>query len=113
MARKPREATPKQKEILIRLGILSPEKAEDLFLTEASHLLRIHLAASELEKVRNAAKSLNVGDDVDYHGIVCRIVRIHELRPKGAFCNMNNVTIQPPESRKKTVQANSLKKVGA
>ncbi|MEK7078109.1 MAG: hypothetical protein AAB911_00930 [Patescibacteria group bacterium] len=111
MTRKPREATSKQKEVLVRMGILSREKAEDLFFTEASYLLRINLAASGLEKVRNAAKSLNVGDDVEYHGTICRVVTIHELRPKGVFCNMNNVTIQPPEGRKKTVQANSLKKV--
>jgi len=110
MTRKPREATSGQKEEIVRIGILSREKAEDLFFTEASHLLRINRAASGLEKVRNSAKSLNVGDDVEYHGIICKVVTIHELCPKGVFCNMNNITIQPPEGRKKSVQANSLKK---
>ena len=111
MTRKPREATPEQKQVLVRMGILSQEKTEDLLFTEASDLLRINLTASGLEKVRNAAKPLNVGDDVEYHGTICKVVTIHDLRPKGAFCNMNNVTIQPPEGRKKTVQANNLTKV--
>lgn len=106
-----REATQNQKETLIRMGIVSPNKVEDLSLTEVSHLIRIASVAEHLKVVREAAKALSPGDDVTYHNVVCTVIAVRELHPKGLSCNMNNVTIQLPDGIKKTVEAKSLTKI--